>query len=172
MMNSLLFILLLSATHSFTGYSVVASLECTPQQTCVCAGAEVNLSCTAACNEIILWSGSTTPSFNNLTQACNSPNNTESHLPVKVINFPSCSDTFTSRLSYNASLGMGDSTTIVQINCSIIPESTPSPSCSPMTVPSQMEQNSSFTLCVTNCTGMNSPVLNPCLLYTSDAADE
>ena len=127
-----------------------------PQQPSVCAGHEVMCFCTALCNEAITWSGNTTPSFS-IPQICNSR---ETNLPPvrgEVIDSPSCSDTFTSRLSYNASLGMGDSTTIIQIECSIVPDppgSTPIQGCSPMTVSSHLERNYGFTLCVTNCTGM------------------
>ena len=131
-------------------------MECTPQQLYVCAGYEVICFCTALCNETIMWSGNTTPSFS-LTQICNSQ---ESILPPvrgEVIDSPSCSDNFTSRLSYNATLRMGSSNTITQIKCSIVPDPPGSPpiqGCSPMTVPSHLEHNSGFTWCVTNCTGM------------------
>ena len=133
------------------------NLKCTPKQTYVCAGDEVICFCTALCNETIMWSGNTTPSFS-LTQICNSQ---ESILPPvrgEVIDSPSCSDNFTSRLSYNATLRMGSSDTIIQIDCSIVPDrpnSTTIPGCSPMTEPSHLERNSGFERwCVTNCTGV------------------
>ena len=101
---------------------------------------------------MIIWSGNTTPIFS-LTQLCYSMHESRSPpVRVEVIDSSSCSDTFTSRLSYNASLGMGDSTKIIRIECSIVTDPTPHPECSPIPVPSRGEQN--FTLYVTNCTGM------------------
>ena len=98
----------------------------------------------------------TLPSFSP-TQLCNSGPYTSSAVYVEVIDGSSCSDTFTSRLSYNATLRMGSSNSVIQVDCSIVPDppgSTPLPGCSPMTVLSHFERNSGFTWCVTNCTGM------------------
>ena len=126
-----------------------------PQQPYVCAGGEVTCLCTAPSNETIFWcDNNTLPSFSS-TQVCNSCGSfTPSTVHIEVMNCPSCSSNFTSRLSYKASHRMGSSNTIIQIDCFIVPESQ-LPSCSPTTVPSHLEQNSSFTeWCVTNCTGM------------------
>ena len=136
------------------GFSVLANLNCTPQQPYVCAGDEIICNCTAFCNETIMWSLPT----ESVTHVCNSCGPyTSSAVRVEVIacNGSSCSDTFTSHLSYNVSLRMGSS---IQIDCSITPESPrpdspPLPGCSLMTDPSQVERNSRFTWCVANCTG-------------------
>lgn len=123
----------------------------------MCAGDEIICNCTAFCNETIVWlDNNTLPSFSP-TQVCDSRPFTSSPVHVEVIDRPSCSDTFTSRLSYNATLRMGSSNSVIQVDCSIVPDppgSTPLPGCSPMTVLSHMERNSGFTWCVTNCTGM------------------
>ena len=135
------------------------NLQCTPQQPYVCAGDEILCFCTAFCDETIIWlDNNTLPSFSP-TQVCNSCGSfTSSAVHVEVIDCPSCSDNFTSRLSYNATLRMGSSNTIIQIQCSIVPDPPGSPplrGCSPMTVPSDLERNSGFeTWCVTNCTGV------------------
>ena len=123
----------------------------------MCAGDEIICNCTAFCNETIIWmDNNTLPSFSP-TQLCNSGPYTSSAVYVEVIDGSSCSDTFTSRLSYNATLRMGSSNSVIQVDCSIVPDppgSTPLPGCSPMTVLSHFERNSGFTWCVTNCTGM------------------
>ena len=119
---------------------------------------KVNCFCTAACNETIMW---LSPTDNNITgtQLCNSCGSSTSsavHVEAIACNSSSCSDTFTSRLSYNVSLRMGSS---IQIDCSIVPElpshrdSTPLPGCSLMTEPSQVERNFIWRACVANCTG-------------------
>ena len=134
------------------GFGVLGNLKCTPQQPYVCVGDEIICNCTAFCNETIIWlDNNTLPNFSP-TQVCDSRPFTSSPVHVEVIDSPSCSDTFTSRLSYNATLGMGDSNTIIQVDCSIEPDP-PLPGCSPMTVLSHLERNSGFTWCVTNCTG-------------------
>ena len=139
------------------GFGVLGNLKCTPQQPYVCVGDEIICNCTAFCNETIIWlDNNTLPNFSP-TQVCDSRPFTSSPVHVEVIDSPSCSDTFTSRLSYNATLRMGSSNTIIQVDCSIVPDppgSTPLPGCSPMTVLSHLERNSGFTWCVTNCTGM------------------
>ena len=118
----------------------------------MCAGDEIVCNCTAFCNETIMWlDNNTLPNFSP-TQVCNSGTDTSSAVYVEVIDSPSCSDTFTSHLSYNATLRMGSSNTIIQVDCSIVPDQ-PLPGCSPMTVLSHLERNSGFTWCVTNCTG-------------------
>ena len=119
------------------------NLECTPQQPYVCAGYEIICLCTASSSETIFWDDNNTlPSFST-TQLCNSCTpDTSSAVRLEVINCPSCSNNFTSRLSYNVSLGMGN----IQIGCFISPD------------PSRFEN-----WCVANCTGMytaKTPVLN------------
>ena len=130
-----------------------------PQQPYVCPGNQVICNCTALCNETIIWSDNNTLPYFHQTQVCDSRgSNTSSAVRVEVIGSPSCSNNFTSRLSYNASLRMGSSNTIIQIECSIVPDppgTSPLPGCSPMTEPSHRERNSGFeTWCVTNCTGV------------------
>ena len=71
-----------------------------------------------------MWSS---PTDNNVTgtQVCNNcePNTSSAaHLEAIACNSSSCSDTFTSRLSYNVSLRMGSN---IQIDCSVVLEPPP-----------------------------------------------
>ena len=125
------------------------NLNCTPQ-TSVCDGQEVVCNCTTACSsEAIHWWDNSTATFCTDTKICGSGDMIQpGTLRVEVIDCPNssaCSDTFTSRLSYNASLSHG---TNIQIGCSsAVNQST----CSPERVPPVTEF---VTLLVTNCTGI------------------
>ena len=112
------------------------NLQCMPQQPSVCAGDEIICFCTAPSNETIFWSDNNTLLSFSPTQVCNSglDRSSPAHLEVIYCNNPG---NFTSRLSYNASLGMGNSTTIIQFGCSIA-----------------RDPHDFRTWCVTNCTGM------------------
>ena len=127
------------------------NLNCN-QQNYVCDEQEVVCNCTAACTEPIhWWDNNTIPLFCSRTQLCNGnrPNcepDTSPPVRVEVINCSS-SDTFTSRLSYNASLEMlGSTSTNIQIGCSSAVNG-----CSPQGEPSDTE---SASLLVINCTGI------------------
>ena len=145
----------------FSGVSatVTRSLHCIPQSNEVCDGQEVTCFCTAASNETINW-WPLLPRCS-ITRLCDScrPERT-SAARAEVINCPSCSDNFTSCLSYNVSLGMESCRTEIQIGCFIAPEngsmSAPidSNSCSLAREPSDLEQNFIITKLVTNCTGI------------------
>jgi len=66
------------------------------------------------------------------------------------------SGTFTSRLTFNASLDVVNSTD-TQIGCFISSSSEmvfDQSNCTPIREPSDQEQNSNITLCVTNCPGI------------------
>ena len=146
---------------------VVASavnLNCEPQ-TSVCDGDEVVCNCTAPCSEAIFWWDNQTISFCSRTLVCVSGANTTcsgaNTLPpvhVEVINCSS-TGTFTSRLSYNASLSTSRN---IQIGClsSRINDTTSSiygttssingTTCSP----EELLDSESVTLQVRNCTGI------------------
>ena len=123
------------------------------QQNYVCDGQEVVCNCTAACTELIHWWDNNTisPLFCSRTQLCNGNGSnctldTSYPVHVGVINCSS-SDTFTSRLRYNASLEMlGSTSTTIQIGCS-----TAVNGCSPEGEPSDTEF---VSLLVINCTGI------------------
>ena len=135
----------------FLLYAVASAvnLNCT-HQTYVCDGEKVVCNCTAACNETIHWWDNQTISFCSDTKFCGSRNYTRKNgtLHVEVIdcNSSTCSSTFTSRLSYVASLS---NSTIIQIGCSsaVINGTT----CSP----EEPLDPKSVTLPVRNCTGIN-----------------
>ena len=130
-------------------YAVASAvnLNCAPQ-TYVCDGEEVVCNCTAPCIQEIHWWDNKTISFCSRTQLCNG--NRQTCVPdksppvhVEVINC-SNSDTFTSRLSYNASVS---TSTTIQIGCS---SSRINTTCSP----EDPLDSESVTLPVRNCTGI------------------
>ena len=133
----------------FSLYAVASAvnLNCTPQGY-VCDGEEVVCNCTAPCSEPIHWWDNQTISFCSRTQLCNGirQNCVPDTLPpvhVEVINCSS-TDTFTSRLSYNASLSTSRN---IQIGCS-------SSNISGTTcTPEDPSDSLSVTLPVRNCTG-------------------
>ena len=141
----------------FSIYAVASAvnLNCTPR-TYVCDGEEVVCNCTAPCSEPIHWWDNQTISFCSRTQLCNGirQNCVPDTLPpvhVEVINCSS-TDTFTSRLSYNASLSTSRN---IQIGCSSssIDDTTSSingTTCSP----EDPLDSESVTLPVKNCTGI------------------
>ena len=119
-------------------------MNCTPR-TYVCDGEEVVCNCTAPCSEAIIhwWDNNIT--FCSDTKFCGSGDLIQPGiLHVEVIDCPNssvCSDTFTSRLSYNAS---NSSRTNIQIGCSLAVNNE--------TCSSQRED--SVMLPLINCTGM------------------
>ena len=123
-------------------------MNCT-HQTYVCDGEEVICNCTAACKETIQWWDNQTISFCGDPKFCGSQSYMTKNgtLCVEVIDCPNssdCSVTFTSRLSYIASLS---TSTTIQIGCSsgVINGTT----CSP----EEPLGSDSVTLPVRNCTG-------------------
>ena len=123
----------------------------------VCDGEEVVCSCTADCGETThWWNGGVY--FLHIATALNSSRNTTapgSDLPVSVTN--DCpSGTFTSQLSFNASLDVTNNTD-TRIGCFVsIPfgELVFNGNCTPIREPLGPERNYNTTLSVTNCTGM------------------
>ena len=148
--------------YKFSGVSVTVarSLHCIPQSNEICDGQEVTCFCTAASNEVIHWWP--LPSVCSITQLCDScvPEFSPA-ARAEVIDCPSCSENFTSCLSYNVSLGMESCRRGIQIGCFIAPEtgsmSAPIQSnnntCSLAREPSDLEENFIITKLVTNCTG-------------------
>ena len=138
----------------------LASLNCMPQPF-ICSGEEVICSCTAKCSEVIHWWNDNIY-FCTFTTLYNSGNRSGSEPPVNVEVIPNnCNSsglTFTSRLTFNASLDVANSSD-TQIGCFISSSSemvfdqNPN-NCTPIREPSGQEQNNNITLCVTNCTGM------------------
>ena len=135
----------------FSLYAVASAvdLNCN-QQNYVCDGEEVVCNCTAPCSEPIHWWDNNTISFCSRTQLCNGNRqncepDTSPPVRVEVINCSSF-DTFTSRLSYNASLEIRSTSTTIQIGCSSSVNG-----CSPQGEPSDSE---SVSLLVINCTGI------------------
>ena len=144
------------ANYNYVKFSLYAvasavNLNCN-QQNYVCDGEEVVCNCTAPCREPIHWWDNQTISFCSRTQLCNgNRQNCEPDISppvhVKIIDCLSRSDTFTSCLSYNASLEMGSNSRTIQIGCS---SAMIGSTCSPEGEPSDAE---SVSLLVINCTG-------------------
>ena len=154
----------------------LASLNCMPQPS-VCNGEKVVCSCTANCSEVIHWWNGNIY-FCTFTTLYDSGNRSGPPVNVEVIpnncNLNS-SGTFTSRLTFNASLDVVNSTD-TQIGCFSSSSSEmifDQSNCIPIREPSGREQNNDITLCVTNCTGMEKHI-NTVLQsrpYTEDRVD-
>ena len=147
----------------FTGDSMangLANFSCMPQSP-VCDGEEVVCSCTADCGETMHWwngdvyfCGATALSNGRDTPvAGRGP-----PVYLKVIADDCPSGTFTSRLSFNASLDVTNNTD-TQIGCFISPppgadmRNPFNSNCTPIREPSGQEQNYNTTLDVIDCTG-------------------
>ena len=148
----------------FSGVSVTLTknLHCTNESYEICDGQEVTCFCTAASTELIHWC--LLPMCFSSTRLCdNCEPDFSPGVRAEVIDCPSCSDNFTSRLSFNVSLGMESCGPVIQIGCFIAPEngsmSAPIESnnntCSLAREPSDLERNFIITKLVTNCTGIN-----------------
>ena len=140
-------------TIIFLLYTVASAvnLNCT-HQTYVCDGEKVVCNCTAACNETIHWWDNQTISFCTDTKFCGSQSYMTKNgtLRAEVTDCPNssaCSDTFTSCLSYIATLS---NSTNIQIGCSSDSAVINDTTCSPK----ELLYPKSVTLPVTNCTGI------------------
>ena len=141
------------------------NLTCTPQ-TSVCDGQELVCNCTSDCSsDAVHWWDNRTATFCTDTKICGSDSMIQPGiLRVEVIDCPTssaCSDIFTSRLSYNASLSHG---TNIQIGCSSAVRQ--DGTCSP----ERDSPDTGFvTLLVTNCTGIHTHTHTHIYIYISVA---
>ena len=137
------------------------NFSCMPRSP-VCDGEEVVCSCTADCGETMhWWNGDVyfcTATAVNFSSNTNIPG-FEPPVLLEVTNDCS-SGTFTSRLSFNASLDVTNNTD-TRIGCFVsIHEGGHvfNGNCTPIREPLGPERNYNTTLSVTNCTGMEKPI--------------
>ena len=146
----------------------LANFSCTPQSP-VCDGEEVVCSCTADCGETMhWWNGGVyfcTATALNLSSNTNIPG---SEPPVLLEVANDCSSgTFTSQLSFNASLDVTNNTD-TRIGCFVSireGEHVFNGNCTPIREPLGPERNYNTTLSVTNCTGMEKHSSRPVIIH-------
>ena len=163
--DAIILIIYYDSTCIFTGDSMangLANFSCMPRSP-VCDGEEVVCSCTADCGETIhWWNGDVyfcTATALNFSSNTTIPGS-EPPVLLKVLPNDCPSGTFTSLLSFNASLEVTNNTD-TQIGCFISPPPVPGApvdsifngNCTPIREPSGQERNYNTTLDVTDCTG-------------------